>query len=170
MWPISLVHQLFLKILRKYTLKPCSKKTFKFTMTNEKILKIALAFFLTVFFITKKKKSIHNFGWKLYWLAFWSKYLQKCQKSKIPKIISYFTFFCDTFSSEALPLLSSIWQVVLHVYSSMSVCSLLRYRLNVFLRPLSRVGCQIFLEIRNPWGKVMERSGLRLEHFCLKVV
>ena len=27
-----------------------------------------------------------------------------------------------------------------------------------------------FLEIRNPWGKVMERRGLRYEHFCLKIV
>ena len=44
------------------------------------------------------------------------------------------------------------------------------YRLNVFLPPLSEVGCTIFLEIRNPWGKVMGKSGLRLEHFCLEVV
>ena len=28
----------------------------------------------------------------------------------------------------------------------------------------------MFLEIRNPWGKVMERSGLIFEHFCLKIV
>ena len=48
------------------------------------------------------------------------------------------------------------------------VCSLLRYRLNVFLPPLPEVGCPIFLEIRNPWGKVMERSGLTFEPFCLK--
>ena len=40
------------------------------------------------------------------------------------------------------------------------VCSLLRYRLTVFLPPLPEVGCPIFLEIRNPWGKVMGRSGL----------
>ena len=46
-----------------------------------------------------------------------------------------------------------------------SLCSLLRYLLNVFLPPLSEVGCPIFLEIRNPWGKVMERSGLRFEIF-----
>ena len=46
-----------------------------------------------------------------------------------------------------------------------SVCSLLRYHLNVFLPPLPEVRCPIFLEIRNPWGKVMERSGLRLKHF-----
>ena len=51
-----------------------------------------------------------------------------------------------------------------------SVCSLLRYRLYVFLTPFPKVGCPILLEIRNPWGKVMERSGLRLEHFCWEVV
>ena len=50
------------------------------------------------------------------------------------------------------------------------VCSLLRYRLTVFLPPLPKVGCPIFLEIRNPWEKVMERSGLRYEHFCFKIV
>ena len=50
------------------------------------------------------------------------------------------------------------------------VCSLLRYRLNVFLPPLPEVKCPKFVEIRNPWGKVMERSGLTFEHFCLKVV
>ena len=43
-------------------------------------------------------------------------------------------------------------------------------RLTVFLPPLPEVGCQIFLEIQNPWGKVMERSGLTLEHFSLEVV
>ena len=52
----------------------------------------------------------------------------------------------------------------------LSVCSLLRYRLTVLLPPLPEVGCPIFLEIRNPWGKVMERSGLRFEHCCLEVV
>ena len=51
-----------------------------------------------------------------------------------------------------------------------SVCSLLRYRLTVFLPPPPEVGSPIFLEIRNPWGKVIERSGLRHEHFCLKIV
>ena len=33
-----------------------------------------------------------------------------------------------------------------------------------------KVGCPIFLEIRNPWGKVMGRSGLTFEHFWLEVV
>ena len=41
------------------------------------------------------------------------------------------------------------------------VCSLLRYRLNVFLTPLPKVGCLISLEIWNPRGQVMEKSGLR---------
>ena len=36
--------------------------------------------------------------------------------------------------------------------------------------PLPEVGCPIFLEIWNPWGKVMEISGLRFEPFCLKIV
>ena len=57
-----------------------------------------------------------------------------------------------------------------HVFVRLSVCSVLRYCLNVFLPPLPEVGCPIFLEIQNPLGKVMERSGLRFEHFCLKVV
>ena len=46
----------------------------------------------------------------------------------------------------------------------------LRYRLKVILPPLPEVGCPIFLEIWNSWGKVMERSGLRFEHFILKMV
>ena len=52
----------------------------------------------------------------------------------------------------------------------MSVCSLLRYRLTVFLPPLPGVGCPIFLYIQNPWGKVMERNGFTFEHFNLEVV
>ena len=70
------------------------------------------------------------------------------------------------------PMLSISRNVRLSVCPSVcvSVCSLLRYRLNVFLPPLPEVGCPIFLEIRNPWGKVMERSGLIFEHFWLKIV
>ena len=55
----------------------------------------------------------------------------------------------------------------------LSVCvfvHFLRYSLNVFLPPLPKVGCPIFLEIRSPLGKVIERSGLRFEHFYLEVV
>ena len=39
-----------------------------------------------------------------------------------------------------------------------------------FFSPTSKVGCPIFLEIRSPWGKVIKRSGLTYEHFCLKIV
>ena len=42
--------------------------------------------------------------------------------------------------------------------------------LTVFVPPLPEVRCPIFLEIRNPWGKVMARSGLGYEHFVLKIV
>ena len=42
--------------------------------------------------------------------------------------------------------------------------------LMVFLPPLPKVGCPIFLEIRNPWGKVMVRNGLTFEHLCREVV
>ena len=40
----------------------------------------------------------------------------------------------------------------------------------VFLPPLPKVGCPIFLEIGSPWGKVMKRSGLTFEHFCMEMV
>ena len=56
------------------------------------------------------------------------------------------------------------------LFVCLCVCSLLRYRLNVFLPPLPKVGCPIFLEIQNPWGKVIKISGLRFEIFCLEVV
>ena len=48
------------------------------------------------------------------------------------------------------------------------VCSLLRNCLNVFMPPLPKIGCPKLLEIRNPWGKENEISGLRCEHFCFK--
>ena len=51
---------------------------------------------------------------------------------------------------------------------SLCVCSLLRYHLNVFLPPFPEVACPIFLEIRNAWGKVMERSGLRFDPFLFE--
>ena len=55
----------------------------------------------------------------------------------------------------------------------LSVCmlSLFAYmHLCICLPPLPEVGCLICLEIRNPWGKVLERNGLRIEHFCWEVV
>ena len=36
------------------------------------------------------------------------------------------------------------------------------YRLNVFFPTLPKVGCPLFLEIQQHWGKVMKRSGLRI--------
>ena len=50
------------------------------------------------------------------------------------------------------------------------VCSLLGYRLKVLLPQLPEIGCLIFLEIQNLWGKVEERSCLGFENFCLEVV
>ena len=38
-------------------------------------------------------------------------------------------------------------------------------RLTVFLPPLHEVKCPNFLDFRNPWGKVMERSGLWFKNF-----
>ena len=40
----------------------------------------------------------------------------------------------------------------------------------VFLPPLPEVQCPKILDIRNPWGKLMDRSGLRFEHFSYKFV
>ena len=39
-----------------------------------------------------------------------------------------------------------------------------------YLPPLPKVRCPKFLEIRNPWGKVLGRSGLIIVHFCYDVV
>ena len=68
---------------------------------------------------------------------------------------------------------SALWADAFHKskYPSvrLSVCpSVCLFTFEVFLPPLPEVGCQIFLEIRNPWGKVMERSGLTFEHFVWK--
>ena len=69
------------------------------------------------------------------------------------------------------------WKIVENCVTKKSFFSplffdLLRFLvfLTVFLPPLPEVGYPIFLEIQNPWGKVMKRSGLRYEHFCLKIV
>ena len=70
------------------------------------------------------------------------------------------------------PMLSISRNVRLSVCLSVCVffCSLLRYRSMVFLPPVPEVRFPIFLEIWNPWGKVVERSGLIFENFCLKIV
>ena len=51
-----------------------------------------------------------------------------------------------------------------------SVCSLLRQRLNIFLPPLPEIECPKVLEIRNSWGKVMERRCLRFEFLPIQGV
>ena len=48
------------------------------------------------------------------------------------------------------------------------LCSLLRYCLNVFLPPVPKVGWPIFLEIWNPWGKVMKEVLSDLKTFTNK--
>ena len=52
---------------------------------------------------------------------------------------------------------------------NLSVCSLLRYRINIFLPQLPEVGYPIFLEIWNPWEKIMEGSRLGFEIFVFKL-
>ena len=39
-----------------------------------------------------------------------------------------------------------------------------------YFAPLPEVGCPKFLEFQNSREKVLERSGLRIEHFCWDVV
>ena len=82
------------------------------------------------------------------------------------KIFKASALWADAFYKSICP--SVRLSMCLFVY--LSVCSLLRCRLNVFLPQLPKVGCPIFLQIRNPCEKIMERSGLRYEHFCLKIV
>jgi len=77
------------------------------------------------------------------WSQIWTFLFENCRKSRHKKM-----FFSSLFS----------------------IFFGFRSFLTVFLPPLPEVGYPIFLEIRNPWGKVMERSGLRYEHFCLKIV
>ena len=89
-------------------------------------------------------------------------------------VLQYSRFSKHRPSGPSGPMLSTSWYVRLSVCPSgpvrLSVCSLLRYRLNIFLPPLPKVGCPIFSEIQNPWGKVRKRSGLTFEHFCLIIV
>ena len=81
------------------------------------------------------------------WSQIWTFLFENCWKSPHKKkffFSTFFTFFLIFFGFRSF--------------------------LTVFLLPLPKVGCPIFLQIRNPWGKVMERSGLRYEDFCLKNV
>ena len=103
------------------------------------------------------------------WSQIWTFLFESCLKLPRKKK--------DIFSCKALFKASALWADAFYKSKCPSVCpsvcvfvcSLLRYRLNLFLPPLPEFGCPIFLEIRNPWRKTMG-SGLRFEHFYLKVV
>ena len=58
------------------------------------------------------------------------------------------------------------------VFVCVCVCLSLfmQYILRPIFPPLPEVGCPKFLDIQNPWGKLLERMGLRIEHFCFEVV
>ena len=82
-----------------------------------------------------------------------SESLGKSNEKKWPQIWTFLFEYC-----QKLPRKKKVFFIF----------SLLRYRLTVFLPPLPAVGCPIFLEIRNPWEKVLERRGLTFEHFFCK--
>ena len=58
-----------------------------------------------------------------------------------------------------------------NVRRSVCLSPFVRYRLIVFLPPLTKVQGQLDLDLDFwiPWGKVLERSGLRFEFFCSKM-
>ena len=89
-----------------------------------------------------------------------------CHACPVYQIFKASALWADAFYKSICP------SVCLSVrpYVCLSVSSLLRYCLNVFFPPLPEVRCPICFEIRNPWGKVMDRKGLIFEHFCLKIV
>ena len=129
------------------------------------------------------------------WSQIWTFLFENCLKSPRKKKISLFFTFEVLFNGLFAPIFwsrmsnifrdsesleksngkkwSQIWTFLFQncLKSSRekkffsSLFSLLRYRLSVFLPPFPEVGCPIFWEIRNPWGKVIERSGLTFEHF-----
>ena len=115
---------------------------------------------------TKAQLSDFQLGKKLF--LFMSDEILKIVNQKIndAKIFKASALWADAFYKSKCPS----FRVSVRPSVRLCVCSLLRYRLAVFLPPLPEVGCPIFLEIRIPLGKVMERSGLRYKHFCLKIV
>ena len=104
-------------------------------------------------------------AWGVYQYQWWSYQRIGLLPTRIP-IFKASALWSDAFFKSKCPYVC----VCVCVFVCLCVCSLLRYRLTVFLPPLPEVGCPIFLEIRNPWGKVIERNGLTFEHFCLEVV
>ena len=85
-----------------------------------------------------------------------------CRLQTSQKIATiFFFYFCFKDLQSIGPLGRCFLLVNLSVCVSVcpSVCFFtLRYRLNVFLSPLPKVGCPICLEIRNPWGKINEKK------------
>ena len=75
-----------------------------------------------------------------------------------------FSFYIIVFKA------SAVWADAFYKSKCLYVCLFVHHtfslRLTVFLSPLPEVQCPNFLDIQNPWGKVMERSGLRFENFC----
>ena len=63
---------------------------------------------------------------------------------------------------KALSKASALWADAFYKlicpYVCVCVCSLLRFRLNIFLHPLPEVRCPELLEIQNPWGKSNEKK------------
>ena len=68
------------------------------------------------------------------------------------------------------PIRSSSHNVCVSVCLCVGLSLFMWYILRPIVPPLPEVGCPKFLEIQNLWGKVMERNGLRIEHFCWEVV
>ena len=73
----------------------------------------------------------------------------------------------------------ALWADAFYKLKCSSVCPCVRPSVSVFtfevpfkrlFAPSSQSWMSNILEIRNPWRKVIERSGLRLELFCLEVV
>ena len=60
--------------------------------------------------------------------------------------------------------------VTCHMCVSVCLSLFMQYILRPILPPLPEVGCPKFLEIWNPWGKVLVRNGLRIEHSCYEEV
>ena len=153
------------------------------------LLNICIYIHISIWIYLYLRKEEENIIWKLDILNEKSKNRQSCWSYSTDQMNQWIIDKDNYGTPPATPGLSNIWVFKLDHFSKhlpsglmlsiswnvrvsvrVSVCSLLSYRLNVFLLPLPEVGCPKILEIPNHLGKVMERSGLRFEHFCLEVV
>ena len=115
-----------------------------------------------------------NFGYSCSTLLWYRCYSPHWSRDALSPISWIFFYLFTLFFTQKLFKASALWADAFYKLKCPSVClsvrpcvcSLLGYRLNVFLPPLPKVGCSIYLEIQNPWGKIMKRSGLRFEDFC----